>query len=114
MNQTELKSTPGTATEVTPGKFISEYAMQSASAFMPHIAQNQYRDDNVRTLASMFEHAVNYGRKGYIKYRSMEAAAPDMYEALQEARENLLDAGYFNHSLIIKQIDAALNKAQGK
>lgn len=88
--------TPGPNTEVTPGKEISEYSLQMASSFMPHIVQNKYRDDNVRTLAHMFESARKEARKGYIKYRSLEAAAPEMYEALKGLMGFIQDYGMYD------------------
>tara|TARA_R100000306_G_scaffold26658_1_gene30401 strand:+ start:24 stop:338 length:315 start_codon:yes stop_codon:yes gene_type:complete len=42
------------------------------------------------------------------------AAAPDMYEALQQAITSMQDSGYQNSHVVIRAGKAALAKAEGK
>lgn len=52
--------------------------------------------------------------QGFLDTSVLRAAAPDMYEALQQAITSMQDSGYQNSHVAIRAGKAALAKAEGK
>lgn len=98
----------------TPGPWVIDTDTRPAEVCtVMHVPDSESKDQGFVYVRG----AVGYwgaDEKENMANAHLIAAAPDMYEALQQAITSMQDSGYQNSHVVIRAGKAALAKAEGK